>query len=106
MSGTQIRAFRPLGVNKTVNITVTATSQALAVPNTPYGTRAMRLVCVGTQTIFLDFVTTSGTSVTTTSMPMMANTSEVFTIGNDITHVTVIAGDVGSTLYMTYGEGV
>lgn len=105
MGSTNRRAFKPLGVNKTVNVAVTATSQLLAVPNVPYGTLALRMANVGTQTIFIDFVTTTGTAVATTSIPLLANTVEVFTLGNDITHVSAIAGTTGSTLYITYGEG-
>lgn len=102
----QKRAFRPQGVNNTVNLAVTAASQLLAIPNTAQGTRALRIVNSGTQTVFLDFVTTTGTAVATTSMPMLSNTAEVFTFGNDITHVAAIAGGVGSTIYITPGEGL
>lgn len=102
----QKRAFRPQGVNKTVNIAVTATSQLLAIPNTAHGTRSLRIVNSGSQTIFLDFVTTTGTSVATTSMPMLAGTIEIFTFANDITHVAVIAAATGSTMYITPGEGL
>ena len=106
MSGNQLRAFRPQGINNTVNVAVTTTSQLLAIPNTPLGTRSLRIVNSGTQNIFLDFVTTTGTSVATTSMPMLPGSIEVFTFGNDITHIAVIAGAVGSTIYITPGEGL
>lgn len=102
----QKRAFRPQGVNNTVNLAVTGTSQTLAIPNTAQGTRALRIVNSGTQTVFLDFVTTTGTAVATTSMPMLANTIEIFTFGNDITHVSAIAATTGSTIYITPGEGL
>lgn len=103
---TQKRAFRPQGVNNTVNLAVTAASQLLAIPNTAQGTRSVRVVNSGTQTVFLDFVTTTGTAVATTSMPVLANTVEVFTFGNDVTHITAIAAATGSTIYITPGEGL
>lgn len=108
MAGTFIRAFRPLGVNKTFSIAVTAASQTLVIPDTPFGTRALRLVNSGSQLIFVDFLNSgqAGVASVTTSMPLFPNTVEVFTIGNDIGSMVVIAGAVGSTLYATYGEGL
>jgi len=106
MSTAQLRAFRALGVNKTVNVAVTAASQALTIPDVPFGTRSLRLANIGTQTVFIDFGTTSGTASLTTSIPLIANTSEVFTIDNNITYVNVIAASTGSTMYATYGEGL
>lgn len=103
---TQKRAFRPQGVNNTVNLAVTATSQLLAIPNTAHGTRSLRIVNSGSQTVFVDFVTTTGTAVATTSMPLLAGTVELFTFGNDITHVSAIAAATGSTIYITPGEGL
>lgn len=106
MADPQIRAFRPQGVNNTVNIAVTAASQLLAIPNTAQGTRSIRVLNSGSQTIFLDFVTTSGTAALATSMPMIGNSAEVFTFANDISHVAVIAAATGSTMYITPGEGL
>ena len=106
MSGLQIRAFHPLGNNKTVNITTTAASQTLAVPDT-LGTRAVRVVNSGTDISFLEFTTATGAAAaTTTSMPMLGNTVEVFTFPNDVTQIRVIGAAGGSVLYVTYGEGL
>ena len=108
MSGLQIRAFRPLGINKTINITVTIASQTLAIPDTPFGTRALRMVNSGSQLVFVDFINSgaTGTASLTTSVPLLPNTVEVFTIGNDIGSMVVIAPAAGSALYITYGEGL
>lgn len=106
MSSSQLRAFRPLGVNKTVLLAVTAASLSLPIPDVPFGTRALRVANIGTQTVFLDFVTTVGVASVTTSIPLLANTVEIFTIGNDITALQAIAPAIGSTLYITYGEGL
>ena len=108
MSGMQIRAFRPLGVNKTVTTIVTTASQSIAIPDAPLGARAVRLVVVGTQTIFIDFVKqnrATGASVTT-SMAMLPNSVEVFTVAVDVTAIVVVAAATGSTLYITFGEGI
>ena len=108
MSGMQIRAFCPLGVNKTVNVAVSVVSQSLAIPDTPLGTRAIRLVVLGTQPIFIELVkqNRAAGATTTTSMAMLNNSVEVFTLPNDVTALVVIAAATGSTLYMTYGEGI
>lgn len=108
MSGTQIRAFRPLGVNRTVNIAVTTASQTLPIPDTPFGTRSVRMVNFGSQVIFIDFLNsgTVGNASVTNSIPLLPNTVEVFTIGNDLGSIITIAAATGSTLYVTYGEGL
>ena len=104
----QIRAFRPLSNNKTVNVVVSVASQSLAIPDIPLGVRAIRLVVLGTQPIFIEFVkqNRSTTVSTTTSMVMLNNSVEVFTLPNDITSLIVTSAGAGSTLYMTYGEGI
>ena len=106
MSSLQLRAFRPLGTNKTVNLPVTAAAQFLAIPDT-LGTRAVRLVNLGADTVFIEFVQNAETAALTTSMPMLPNTAEVFTLALDVVRLSVIgAAGTGSTLYATYGEGL
>lgn len=107
MGTTNIRAFKPFKVNGTANLAVTASSQTLAIPaGVGVGTPAVRVANVGTQTIFIDFGLSTGTASTSTSMPILANTVEVFSIVNDVTHLAVIAGSTGSTVYLTVGEGL
>lgn len=103
----QIRAYRPLGNNKTVNLVVGTASTSLAVPDVPFGTRALRIANIGTQVVFIEL--TTGTAIAaslTTSVPLLPGSVEVFTLANDITHVATIAAATGSTLYITYGEGM
>lgn len=103
----QLRAFRPLGNNRTVSIAVTNASQSLTIPDTPYGTRAVRIVNLGTDTIFIEFQETATAAAVATSMPMIANTVEVFTLPNDKLTIKVIGAAGGlSTMYVTYGEGL
>lgn len=103
----QLRAFRPLGNNQTVNIAVTASSQSLTIPGVPYGTRAVRIVNLGTDTIFIEFQDAATGAAVATSMPMVANTVEVFTLPNDKLTIKVIgAAGALSTMYVTYGEGL
>jgi hypothetical protein len=106
MSVTLIRAFRPLGTNKTVNLVVTAVAAQLTIPDSPLGVRALRIANVGTTPIFIEFGDTTTTASVTTSMPILANTVEVFTLDYTDTIVSAIAAGAGSTMYITYGEGL
>lgn len=104
---TQIRAWKPLFEGDTVSIAVTATSQFLAVPKTPMGVRALRLVNIGTNVIFFELVESAATAATAAnSIPMLPNTAEVFTFVNDEVGLAVIAAATGNTLYVTAGEGL
>lgn len=98
----EVRTFRPLAA--TQSLAVTAASQPISL-NFLLGTRAVRLSNVGTQTVFIKFGT-GAAATTTDDMPLQAGNTELFTIGNDITTITVIAAATGSTLYSTIGEGL
>lgn len=99
-------AFAPKLSASTVSLAVTGSSQTL---NTDTEGRLIhfRLVNAGTQTIFLEFGSnmTSPTASTSTSLPMLANTVEVFTLPPKCI-VAAIAATTGSTLYVTPGEGI
>ena len=89
----------------TTELAVTAANQTMTLsPNGGAQTRSVRLANIGTQTVFvaLDTVTSS----VTTSMPVLANSVEVFTLPGGITTLSVIAAATGSTLYATIGDGV
>ena len=106
MSDLQLRAWRPLFPASTVNVAASAASQYVAAPNTPLGTRSVRVVNLGTATVFLEFVeSAAGTASATTGVPVLPNTVEVFTFSNDKTGIDVI-GAAGSTVYFTFGEGL
>lgn len=107
-STAQLRAFRPLGNNKTVNIVTTVASQNLPIPDSPLGTRAIRIANVGTELTFIELTTTVGgaAAANTTSMPLLGNTVEVLTFSNDLTSIRVIGVAGGNTVYVTYGEGL
>lgn len=97
--------FSPVG--DTVNIAVTAASQALLLTSLGATSGTVRLVNIGNQTIFLKFGTSGTTTTTAAGFPLMPNTAEIFAFGsNAITHVAVIAATTGSTLYATSGQGV
>lgn len=107
MSSTQLRAFKPYGANVTVNAAVTTSSAALAFGSGgSIGTKSVRIANVGSNTIFITFGTGSATAATTTSLPMLGNTVEVFTVNADNTHVAHISGAAGNTIYVTVGEGL
>ncbi|CAB4188172.1 hypothetical protein UFOVP1165_65, partial [uncultured Caudovirales phage] len=63
-------------------------------------------VNTGTQTIHWLYgnvaVTTTGAAM---GVPMLANTVETFTVPAGITQLSVIAAAVGSSLYVTVGDG-
>jgi hypothetical protein len=62
----------------------------------------------GTDTIFIEMRNSGATAAAAaTSMPMLPNSVEVFTISNETTSVQVIGVTGGvSTLYVTVGEGL
>lgn len=101
-----MQSIRPFGwTGVTVNTAVTGTSANVAVTRPGIGTQTVRIVNVGTNTIFIEMGTSSGiTATTTTSMPMLANTVETFLLPNNITHIAAISSGAGSTMYVTTGE--
>ena len=89
----------------TTALAVTAEDQTMTLsPNGGTQTRSLRLANIGTQTVFVALGTV--TSSVTTSMPVLANSVEVFTLPGGITTLSVIAEATGSTLYATIGDGV
>jgi hypothetical protein len=62
---------------------------------------------IGTVVIHVEIVELAATAATTTtSMPVLPNSVEVFTFANDKVGLAVIAAGVGSTVYITPGEGL
>ena len=103
-----IRPFgpKPIAGANTVNLAVTGTSGSVDIGSMKgQGKQSVRVVNSGTQVVFLDFSNGAGAATLTADMPMLANSSEVFLLPSDITHVNAIAAAVGSTLYITIGEG-
>lgn len=99
----EIRPFRQLAASQ--KTTVNTGSQLVAL-NYTAGTRSIRFACVGTADVFIELGTSTATASTDTSLCLAAGQTEVFTIGNDVTHYAVIAGALGSTLYSVVGEGI
>lgn len=64
----------------------------------------MRLANIGTQTIFVALGTVTASA--STSMPIMANTIEMFSLPGGVNTLSVIAAATGSTLYATIGIGL
>ena len=99
-----IRAFEPFGkAASTQNIAVSGTSQSvtIAAASGPAGT--VRLTNIGTQTVFVSF---GAAAVAATSMPILADTTEIFSVPLGATTVHAIAASTGSTLYVTEGTGI
>lgn len=101
-----IQAFQPAPTAaSTTALAVTGSNQTLTLsPNGGAMTRSVRLANIGTQTVFVALDTVA--SSVTTSMPILANSVEVFTLPAGITTLSVIAAGAGSTLYATIGDGV
>lgn len=107
MSSTYTRAFRPLGTNRTTNATIATAATTLSINDRPYGTQALRLFNSGVDTIFIELVDRVSINPTlTTSMPLLPNSVEVFTISVDTVAVRAIGVAGGNVLYATYGEGL
>lgn len=88
----------------TTALAVTGSNQALTMsPATGSDGGTMRIANIGTQTVFIALGTV--TSSVTTSMPMLANTVETFSLPGAVTTLSVIAAATGSTLYVTVGQG-
>lgn len=64
----------------------------------------VRVVNAGTGTAFIRFSTGAETA-TVTDMPVLPNSTEVFTKGA-YTHVSAICGTGTATLYFTNGQGL
>lgn len=101
----QLRAFRPLA--NTQNLVVTGSAQTLPL-NYQLGTTSIRVWNNGSQPIFfvVNDATSNNTASLTTSMPVAAGNTEVFTIGNGSINLSIIAPTTGSTVYVTQGEGL
>jgi hypothetical protein len=98
---TQLRAFKPVAATQNTAVGATASTVSL---NYTAGTVSIRLCNIGTQTVFVSF---DGTTATlTTSVPIPAGQTEVFTLPTGTLSISVIAGATGSILYTTVGEGL
>lgn len=96
--------FQPIaGAATTLNIAVTASNQEFTLPVPPADGCTVRLVNVGSQTVFWAYG--SVTAAVAKSTPILPNTVEVFTLPGGVTAIGVIAAATGSTLYATVGEG-
>lgn len=102
MPSTYIRPFDIKGA--TVNLAVLTTTANVAVTRPNIGTQSIRLVNVGTNTVFVTIGTSGVTASLTTSFPLLPNTAETFLLQNGATHVAAIASATGNTLYVTTGE--
>jgi len=89
----------------TSNIAVTASNQTFTLsPTVGSDGGTVRLANIGTQTVFVAMGTV--TSTTTTSMPVLANSIETFSLPGGVNTLSVIAAATGSTLYATIGQGI
>ena len=96
--------FSPAGgMASTTNIAVTAVSQQLTLPPIPNDGATVLLTNVGTQTVFFGYGV--GTASITTSVPLLAGSSQTFDVSQGVSQIAVIAAATGSTLYASVGRG-
>lgn len=70
------------------------------------GAANYRIANIGTQVVFIDFAGLStATTTTTTGMPLLPNSVEVFK-DRPNAYIVAIAAGAGSTIYVTAGDGV
>jgi hypothetical protein len=102
----QARASNQTPPAGTANGAVTAAVTQIALPaNAPNETECTgRFVNSGTQTIFWAYGTQAGLTVGN-GIPMLPGTVETFNIPAGVSTISVIAAAVGSTLYITLGDG-
>lgn len=81
-------------------LAVTASNQSLTLP-TGIGTRTIRILVSGSQTVFWRY---NAAATVAASTPILAGLSETFLLPNDATTINFIAGATGSTVYITIGE--
>ena len=83
----------------------TASSATFTLPPLAVGTeQSLVFTNIGTQTVF--WAWGAVTASVTTSMPLLANTSQPFAVPYGITAISIIAPSTGSTLYATLGTGI
>jgi hypothetical protein len=88
----------------TSNIVVTGSNQTFTLsPTVGSDGGTVRMTNIGTQTVFVALGTV--TASLTTSMPVLANSIETFSLPGGVNTLSVIAASTGSTLYATVGQG-
>lgn len=104
----QGRAFRPQSPTVSVAVTASSVNSVFAGWPVSAGVKAIRIVNEGPNTIYIEFGegVAVPTAVVGTSMAMLPNTVEVFTLGNDKTSISFIASATGNTIRFVFGEGL
>lgn len=96
--------IRPFQIHNQVsqnNLAVTASNQSITVP-AGLGNRSVRIVVEGTVAIYFQL---NGVATVAGSTKMLAGTVETFFLPQDTAVIGYIAGGVGSTISVTFGEG-
>jgi len=107
--GAAFTPFGTTGANSTVNLAVTGSSSSVTIQGVDGSSGpVLRIVNVGTNTVFIAWAGpgTAATASLTTSMPMLPNSVETFTLPTNTTQLSAIAATTGNTLYITRGEGL
>lgn len=99
-----INAFKPYDY-ATLKSTLDGNSNRVALPYPARSNDVVRIANVGTSAAFIKIGGSAVAAATATSMPVLANSVEVFTLNTEETHVAII-GAAGSDVYVTMGTGI
>lgn len=98
-----INAFKPYDFD-TLKSTLDGSSNRVALPQPARSNDVVKVANIGTSAAFTK-IGGSAVAATTSSMPVLANSVEVFTLNAGDTHVAII-GAAGSDVYVTMGTGI
>lgn len=90
----------------TVNIDVSASSQAVSLATASNGYRQVRVLNDGTATAWIAFGANTVTTTVAAGIPIRAGAERVFTIPNSVTHAAAIAAAATGKIYFTPGSGI
>lgn len=99
-----INAFKPYD-SATVNSATNGSSNRVALPYPARSSDVIKVANIGTAAAFIKIGDSAVAAATATSMPVLSNSVEVFTLNAGDTHVAII-GEAGSTVYVTMGTGM
>lgn len=99
-----ISPFKPYD-SATVSSTLDGNSNRVALPYPARSADVVKVANIGTAAAFVKVGGAAVAASASTSMPVLANSVEVFTLNEGESHVAII-GAAGSVVYVTMGTGI
>lgn len=100
-----VNAFKPYKIYPTSNSTLDGNSNRIALPRPAASGDVIKVSVIGTTDAFLNWGGSGVVAATTTSMPQLAGSVELYSLDDGDTHIAII-GTAGSVVYVTMGTGV